>query len=58
MADDLRCKCGHAWTTHMRKIPPGHAQRLGIRVLTKANHVWCVLCEKWHSTKDAPKDLV
>jgi len=55
MAD--RCNCGHHWNSHMKKIPPEHARAKNIRILTKAKHRWCVLCEAWHSDKDMPKDL-
>jgi hypothetical protein len=53
-----RCVCKHAWTSHHKVIPPDYAQRFNLRILSKPRNAYCVLCKKWCSTKNAPKDLI
>jgi hypothetical protein len=61
MADNLKCKCGHAWTTHVKQMPAEFIKYIIKNIDVQRNkpkHVWCVLCKKWCSAKNAPKDLV
>ena len=55
---DIKCECKHAWTSHHKQIPLDYSRRMNIDVRTKRKHVYCVLCKKWCSSKDAPKDLI
>jgi hypothetical protein len=58
---DDRCVCKHAWTSHFKQIPLEfikYALKNIDAQRSKPKHAWCVLCKKWCSTKNAPKDLI